>query len=194
MMKILILALLLIEMLALKGNQLVFTQVACLYDIGRGLIGFQTRSYHIYLEYFSRLLGTQSNLIIFGDEFTEEFVWRRRKPYNTVFIRKSLEEVKSIWFFPHVGRINQMFKNEPQRINIQFKINQYLAIVLSKLYLLDEAMRYDKFNTDMVMWIDGGIFHVLPEQYAKTEERYIENIIKFTMPSWVLYTFDFKNV
>jgi hypothetical protein len=40
------------------------------------------------------LLRSDSNLIVFGDESLEKFVWERRQANNTVFIRKELSSFK----------------------------------------------------------------------------------------------------
>lgn len=34
--------------------------------------------------------------------------------------------------------------------------------MFSKIYLLDEAMQHDKFNSDFLVWTDAGINHVFP--------------------------------
>ena len=35
--------------------------------------------------------------------------------------------------------------------------------MFSKLYLLKEALEYDKFNSDFLIWTDGGLTHVFPK-------------------------------
>lgn len=195
MVKILCLLLLLGVAVSFRGKELVFTQVTCIYDIGRGSMkSSQGRSYQHYLSSFTKLLKTSSNLIVFGDQLTENFVWNRRQPHNTVFIRKQLEELKSQWFYPHVVRINKM-KDGPNRKNIQFRINQYNAIVFSKLILMKEAVKHDKFHTDMMMWIDAGIFsHLIPQQFSSHKSNIAQDIFRFVSPQWTFFTSTVKNM
>lgn len=48
------------------------------------------------------MLLTDSNLIIFGSKYLEEYVWNRRRPHNTVFVPKEIESFKEMWFYPVV--------------------------------------------------------------------------------------------
>jgi hypothetical protein len=79
---ILVISILSIILVALssKGNQPVYTQVTALYDIKRAELrsGFK-RPYELYLSFFDVLLGSNCQLIIFGEKELEEYVWKRRK-------------------------------------------------------------------------------------------------------------------
>lgn len=86
----------LLAVLSSQGNKPVYTQVTCLYDIKRDAVGvgINKRSFQFYLEYFDSMLLTDSNLIIFGSKYLEEYVWNRRQPHNTVFVAKELESFR----------------------------------------------------------------------------------------------------
>lgn len=150
-----------------KGNQPVYTQVTCMYDIKRGGIGTYKRTYEAYLKYFEQLLLTGNNLIVFGDKQLEEFVWLRRKPHNTVFIRKEIESFREMWFYPMVQRLRKEVPQRPDFIlhdHPAFKLEYYNMLMFGKLFLLTTALQHDKFNSDFFIWTDGGLTHVFPEQ------------------------------
>ncbi len=56
----------------------VITYVTSFYDIKRGQ-SLSPRSRDYYLNYFRQLLEVDMNLIIFGDDYLKEFVWKYRK-------------------------------------------------------------------------------------------------------------------
>ena len=59
------------------------TLVTGLWDIGRGNLNEGwSRSYQHYLEKFSKLLDVEENMIIFGDQELQEFVFRKRNHTN----------------------------------------------------------------------------------------------------------------
>ncbi len=84
------------------------TLVTGLWNIGReNLEEGWSRSFSHYLEKFEQLLKVEENLIIFGEEELEKFVWERREQSNTQFIRRD----KS-WF------IKNDFYDKIQKIRI----------------------------------------------------------------------------
>jgi hypothetical protein len=67
MLRTFLLAFLFLMAICSKGNKPVYTQVTFMYDIKRGDLGNNfKRSYEYYLGFFDKLLGSDSNLIIFG--------------------------------------------------------------------------------------------------------------------------------
>ena len=70
------------------------TLVTGLWDLGRSELseGWSRSSDH-YLSKFEELLKVDNNLIIFGDEKTESFVWKHRDQTNTQFIRRDRKSV-----------------------------------------------------------------------------------------------------
>lgn len=84
----------------------VVTYITGLWDVNRGNLGSRfTRSYEYYLKHFAELLQTESNLIIYGDDYLQEFVKQHRLKDNTVFIRRDLEWFKNQWYTPMVEKI-----------------------------------------------------------------------------------------
>jgi hypothetical protein len=70
------------------------TLVTGIWDIGRGdLSEGWSRPFQHYLDKFEQLLKVEENLIIFGEDELEKFVFERRSPENTQFISRPLS-----WF------------------------------------------------------------------------------------------------
>ena len=79
------------------------TLVTGLWEIGRGnLTEGWSRSYHHYLEKFEQLLDTPNDMIIFGDEELQEFVFKKRKEENTQFVVRDLSWFKNNDFYTDV--------------------------------------------------------------------------------------------
>lgn len=98
MIKQLIVLLLIFAALASKGNRPVSTIVTGLWDIKRiNLKGEYNRPFNVYLEHFKVLLGTETNLIIFGSKELKLFVQEHRKRPNYIFIERELEWFEKMW-------------------------------------------------------------------------------------------------
>lgn len=171
------------------------THVTCLYDIKRGsLKGFE-RSFEDYLFYFDQLLQTDSNLIVFGDRRLEEFVWQRRRPYNTVFVLREIESFRAAWFYPHVQAIRQQKLQDPsfrEKGLPQYALEYYNLIMFSKLYMLEEALRYDKFGSDFLVWTDAGLNHIFTQNMVYPENHLLK-WFEFIQPQWLFFSIDNKD-
>ena len=75
-------------------NRLTF--VTGLWNIGRDSLNEGwSRSFQHYLEKFGQLLNCETNMIIFGEEEIEDFVWSIRSKENTQFIIRNKEWFKN---------------------------------------------------------------------------------------------------
>ena len=82
------------------------TIVTGLWDINRGeLKEGWARSFQHYLNKFDELLKIENNLIIFGEEDIQDFVWERRKPDNTQLIIRNKEWFKHTIPFDKIQEI-----------------------------------------------------------------------------------------
>lgn len=162
----------------------VTTLVTGLWDIGRSeLDGFWSRKFQDYLNNFEQLLNIKYNMIIFGDNDLEAFVWKKRKPENTLFINRDLEWFKQNEYYELVQQIRldpkwyeqvQWLKNSPQA-----KLNTYNPIVMSKMFLLNDARLFDKFNSDYMFWIDAGISSTVHPGYF-THDCVLDKLPRYT--------------
>ena len=174
------------------------TLVTGLWNIGReNLEEGWSRSFSHYLEKFEQLLKVEENLIIFGEKELEDFVFERRDPSNTQFILRD----KS-WFVENnfYNKIQQI-RNNPEWYNqsgwlkesTQGRLDMYNPLVMSKMFLLNDARIFDKFNSEFLFWIDAGLTNTVHPGYF-THDKVLKNlssyIDKFT---FVCFPYDVNN-
>jgi len=146
------------------------TLVTGLWDIGRGeLSEGWSRSFDHYLNKFSELLKVQSNMIIFGDSELEKFVFERRDSSNTQFILRDLSWFKNNEFYEQIQKI----RTNPRWYNLagwlknstQASLEMYNPLVMSKMYILHDALLMDKFDSEKLYWIDAGLANTVHMGY-----------------------------
>jgi len=146
------------------------TLVTGLWDIKRGeLDGDWNRSYEHYLDKFSDLLKTNYNLIIFGDENLKSFVFNVRSSENTQFIVRDVEWFKNNEYYELIQNIRTNIDWSSQvgwlKDSTQARLEMYNPIVMSKMFLLNDARILDKFNSTELYWVDGGISNTVNIDY-----------------------------
>jgi len=167
----------------MKNNNIndVVTLVTGLWDIGRGdLQEGWSRSFQYYLEKFEQLLQVNENIIIFGDEELEQFVFKHRRLENTQFIRRDLSWFKDNEFYSKI----QSIRTNPEWFNqvgwlsdsTQSKLEMYNPLVMSKVFLLHDAKLLDKFNSEYMFWVDAGITNTIHPGYF-THDKVLNKII-----------------
>lgn len=137
-----------------------------------------SRSYDHYLEKFSQLLDTDVNMIIFGDPELESFVWSKRSPNNTQFITRTQS-----WFKGEFYDRIQEIRTNPDWYNLagwlkdstQAKLEMYNPLVMSKMFLLHDAVILDKFDSQKLYWLDAGITNTVNPGYF-THDRVFDKI------------------
>jgi len=158
------------------------TLVTGLWDIGRGnLEEGWSRSYSHYIEKFKELLKVKENLIIFGDAELEKIVFSERNSSNTQFIFRDLEWFKNNNYYNAIQNI----RTNPDWLNqtgwligsTQAKLDMYNPLVMSKVFLLNDATIMDRFNSKHMYWIDAGITNTVHPGYF-THDRVSEKIAK----------------
>lgn len=165
------------------------TFVTGLWDLGRGdLTEGWSRSYSHYLNKFKELLQIPDNLIIFGDSDLEKFVIEHRssdKP--TQFIYRNLDWFKNNEHFDKIQKIrtNSDWYNRAGWLSesTQAKLEMYNPLVMSKIYLLNDAKIIDKFDSDFMFWIDAGLSNTVHMGYFthdKIQEKLPLLINRFT--------------
>lgn len=158
------------------------TLVTGLWDIGRGdLKEGWSRSYSHYLHKFEQLLQVDVNMVIFGVEELEEFVFHIRNQNNTQFIRRDLSWFKNNEFYNKIQtiRLNPDWYNQVGWLSesTQAKLDMYNPLVMSKVYLLHDAKILDKFDSDYMFWIDAGITNTVHPGYF-TKDNVIDKLPK----------------
>jgi len=156
------------------------TLVTGLWDIGRGnLTEGWSRSFDYYLSKFESLLKVDNNMIIFGDQELSDFVFKHRSQDNTQFIFRSLDWFKNNDFYHDIQKI----RTTPDWYNqvgwlsesTQAKLEMYNPLVMSKMFLLHDAKILDKFNSELLFWIDAGLSNTVHPGYF-THDKVLEKI------------------
>jgi hypothetical protein len=159
------------------------TLVTGLWNIGRdNLQEGWSRSYQHYLDKLSQLLEVDCNLIVFGDNELQQFVKERRNENNTQFILRNLDWFKNNEFYNKIQTIRQ----KPEWYNqvgwlkesTQAKLEMYNPLVMSKVFLLNDARILDKFNSDYMFWIDAGITNTIHPGYF-THDKVLDKLPKY---------------
>jgi len=174
------------------------TLVTGIWDIGRGeLEEGWSRPFQHYLDKFSQLLDVDTNMIIFGEEELKEFVFSKRSRENTQFITRPLDWFRNNEFFDMIQKIrtNETWSNQVGWLkeSTQARLENYNPLVMSKVFLLNDAKIMDQFNSDYLFWIDGGLTNTVHSGYFthdKVLEKLSKNISKF---SFICFPYNAEN-
>ena len=141
-----------------------------------------SRTFQHYLDKFEQLLQVDNPMIIFGDSELESFVFARRNHENTLFITRSQDWLKNNEFYDKIQEI----RNNPEWYNLagwlpestQAKLEMYNPLVMSKVFLLNDARIMDPFNSEMMFWIDAGLTNTVHPGYF-THDKVLEKLPKY---------------
>jgi len=156
------------------------TLVTGLWDIGRGSLNEGwNRSFDYYLERFRELLLVDNNMIIFGDEELKNFVFKYRDESNTQFVLRNKDWFINNEYYPLIQKI----RTNPDWFNkvgwlkesTQAKLELYNPLVMSKMFLLNDAKILDRFNSNLLYWIDAGITNTVHSGYF-TQDKVLEKL------------------
>ena len=159
------------------------TLVTGLWNIKRDELGEGwSRSFEHYLEKFEQLLKVENNMIIFGDPELEEFIYERRDRSNTQFIIRNKEWFKQTVPYDKIQEI----RNNPDwfgqagwlQDSTQAKLEWYNPLVMSKVFLLNDAKIMDMFNSEYLFWIDAGLTNTVHPGYF-THDKVLEKLPKY---------------
>ena len=146
------------------------TLVTGLWDIKRDQLNEGwSRSFDHYLNKLNELLQIETNLIIFGDEELRSFVEERRSSENTQFVVRDKSWFKSTVPYDKIQEI----RNNPSWFNqsgwlkesTQGSLEWYNPLVMSKMFLLNDARILDKFDSTHLYWIAAGITNTIHPAY-----------------------------
>ncbi len=171
------------------------TLVTGIWDIGRSnLTEGWSRSYQHYLDKFEKLLEVDCNMIIYGDSELEKFVYSKRQLSNTQFILRDLSWFTTSEFFNSIQKIrtNPEWYNQVGWLkeSTQARLENYNPLVMSKVYLLHDAKLMDKFNSEYMFWIDGGLTNTVHPGYF-THDKVLDKLDKYISKfSFVCFPYD----
>lgn len=158
------------------------TLVTGLWDIKRSELSKDwSRSYDHYLEKFKQLLLVENNMIIFGESDLQDFVFEHRDRSNTQFIVRSQEWFKNEFF----EKIQKIRTNENWlsgagwlQESTQARLEMYNPLVMSKVFLLNDANIMDQFNSEYLFWIDAGLTNTVHFGYF-THDKVLQKLPKY---------------
>lgn len=158
------------------------TLVTGLWDIKRSELSKDwSRSYDHYLEKFKQLLSVENNMIIFGESDLQDFVFEHRDRSNTQFIVRSQEWFKNE-FFEKIQKIrtdeNWLSGSGWLRESTQAGLEMYNPLVMSKVFLLNDANIMDQFNSEYLFWIDAGLTNTVHPGYF-THDKVLQKLPKY---------------
>ena len=171
------------------------TLVTGIWDIGRGeLTEGWSRPYQHYLDKFEQLLKCDENMIIFGDEELQKFVFERRSHDNTQFILRPMSWFRESEFFDKVQKIrtDEKWQNLAGWLkeSTQGRLENYNPLVMSKVFLLHDAKIMDRFNSEYMFWIDGGLTNTVHQGYF-THDKVLNNLSKYISKfSFICFPYD----
>ena len=155
-----------------------------------------SRSFQHYLDKFEQLLKVENPMIIFGDAELESFVFERRDRSNTTFIVRSQD-----WFKNELYDKIQEIRTNPDWYNLagwlsestQAKLEMYNPLVMSKMFLLNDAKIMDTFDSEMMFWIDAGLTNTVHPGYF-THDKVLEKLPKYISKfSFVCFPYEANN-
>ena len=156
-----------------------------------------SRTYQHYLNNLEKLMKVSDNMIIYIEEEYKSFVEKRRTSDNTLIIVRELD-----WFKQneHIFNKIQKIRTTPEWYNqtgwltdsTQAKLEMYNPIVMSKMFLLNDASIMDPFNSSHLVWIDGALTNTVHEGYF-WHDKVIPKLEKyFNKFSFVCFPYDGK--
>lgn len=156
-----------------------------------------SRTYQHYLNNLEKLMKVSDNMIIYIEEEYKSFVEKRRTSDNTLIIVRELD-----WFKQneHIFNKIQKIRTTPEWYNqtgwltdsTQAKLEMYNPIVMSKMFLLNDASIMDPFNSSHLVWIDGALTNTVHEGYF-WHDKVISKLEKyFNKFSFVCFPYDGK--
>lgn len=174
------------------------TLVTGLWNIGRSnLEEGWNRSFEDYLSSLKSLLQTPDNIIIYIEAEYESFIWENRSKENTQVIVRELD-----WFKANETIYNkiQEIRQKPEWLNqagwlpqsTQARLEWYNPLVMSKMFLLNDARILDPFNSTHLVWIDAGITNTVNSGYFYHDKVVTKLEKYFNKFSFVCFPYDGK--
>ena len=143
--------------------------------------GFK-RPFDHYLDNFKKLLKTDIPMFIFIESKYEHIVWENRDRKNTRVIIKEVDDFKKSFEF--YEKVQEIRKNKKWlegngstwlKESTQATLDLYNPMVMSKMFMLNDAAIYNDFNTKHFAWLDGGITNTVHEGYF-THDKVLDKV------------------
>jgi FkbM family methyltransferase len=156
-----------------------------------------SRSFDHYLSHLDKLLKAPNNAIVFVQAEYVDWVWQRREKHNTLVVVKELDWFKSnesIYNKIQEIRKDAKWQNQSGWLpeSTQARLEWYNPIVMSKMFLLNDAAIMDPFNSTHLVWVDGALTNTVHEGYF-WHDKVVNKLEKyFNKFSFVAFPYDGK--
>jgi len=154
-----------------------------------------SRNFEHYLSKLEQLLKIEENLIIFGEKELEDWVLTKRDRSKTQFIVRSQDWFKNE-FFDKIQTIrkNPNWYNQSSWLpeSTQARLEMYNPLVMSKVFLLNDARIMDRFNSTNLFWIDAGITNTVHPGYF-THDKVLTKLEKLKNITFVAFPYEANN-
>lgn len=156
------------------------TLVTGLWDIKRSNLtqGWNRSFEDHYIKKFKELLKVPYNLIVFGEKELYDVVFENRETNNTQFIERSQNWFKNE-FYKQIQKIrkNSQWYNQVGWLkeSTQASLEMYNPLVMSKMFMLNDASIMSKFDTEFIYWIDAGLTTTVHPGYF-THDRVLDKV------------------
>jgi hypothetical protein len=174
------------------------TIVTGIWDIKRDtLTEGWSRTFEHYINHLLKLMKSPNNMIIYIEKEYEHIIWEHRDKNNTMVIVRELDWFKSngeIYNKIQKIRTNENWYKQSDWLidSTQAKLDMYNPIVMSKMFLMNDAAVMDPFNSSHLVWVDGALTNTVHEGYF-WHDNVIDNISKnFNKFSFVSFPYDGK--
>lgn len=171
------------------------TLVTGLWDIKRSDLkqGWKRSFEEHYIPKFKQLLEVPYNLIVFGEPELRDIVFKIRNKENTAFIERNQD-----WFKNEFYDKIQEIRNKPEwygqagwlQDSTQGSLEMYNPLVMSKMFLLNDARVFDPFDSEYLFWIDAGLSTTVHPGYF-TKDRVLDKI-EGKLDKFLFVTFPYK--
>ena len=173
------------------------TLVTGLWDLNReSLSEGWSRPFSHYIEKFKELLKTPDNMIIFGNSKLYDIVYEVRSENNTQFIHRELDWFKNNEYFDLIQKIrtNESWYNSVGWLkdSTQASLEYYNPLIMSKVFLLNDARLMDKFNSNEMYWIDAGITNTVHGGYF-THDLIIDKLPNIDKLHFIAFKYQAEN-
>lgn len=171
------------------------TVVTGIWDLKRHQAGegFK-RPFQHYIDNFVKLLQTDVNMAIFIEKQYEDIVWQYRKKENTrVYIKEVGDFRTKFDFFDKIQQIrtNEKWFNQAEWLknSTQATLEMYNPMVMSKMFMLHDAVCFNPFNDEHYIWLDGGITNTVHQGYF-THDKILDKITPY-LKSFLFLSFPY---
>ena len=157
--------------------------------------GFK-RPFSFYIDNFKKLLEVDVPMIVYIEKQYEHIVWEIRDKENTDVHIKEVEDFKrNIDIFDNIQKIRtnpSWFSQQGWlKESAQATMENYNPMVMSKMFMLNDASIWNPFGTEYFAWIDGGITNTVHEGYF-THDKVLDNVHKY-MDKFFFISFPYED-